>query len=82
MCVFIRPNTLLLCIFLYWIFLLYHTDLYVEVQIRILLKDKYRKLSQKCEHRQSHFDFLKKAYPVFFFEKQLASKMVSTFNMY
>ena len=26
MCVFIRPNTLLLCIFLFCIFLLYHTD--------------------------------------------------------
>ncbi len=26
MCVFIRPNTLLLCIFLFWIFLLYRTD--------------------------------------------------------
>ncbi len=43
MCVFIRPNTLLLCIFLFCIYLLYHTDLQVEVQIRILLKDKYRK---------------------------------------
>ncbi len=43
MCVFIRPNTLLLCIFLFCIFLLYRTDPQVEVQIRILLKDKYRK---------------------------------------
>ncbi len=40
MCVFIRPNTLLLCIFLFCIFLLYRTDLHIEVQIRILLKDK------------------------------------------
>ncbi len=38
---FARPNTLLLCIFLFCIFLLYHTDSQVEVQIRILLKDKY-----------------------------------------
>jgi hypothetical protein len=39
--VFIRPNTtLLLCIFLFCIFLLYRTGLHVEVQIRILLKDK------------------------------------------
>ena len=38
---FIRPNTLLLCIFLFCIFLLYCTDPQVEVQIRILLKDKY-----------------------------------------
>ena len=34
---FIRPNTLLLCIFLFCIFLLYRTDPQVEVQIRILL---------------------------------------------
>jgi hypothetical protein len=33
---FIRPNTLLLCIFLSCIFLLYCTDPQVEVQIRIL----------------------------------------------
>ncbi len=33
MCVFIRPNTLLLCIFLFWIFLLYRTDSHVEVQV-------------------------------------------------
>ena len=37
MCVFLRPNTLLLCIFLFFIFLLYCTDLHIEVQIRILL---------------------------------------------
>ena len=36
---FIRPNTLLLCIFLFCIFLLYRTDPQVEVQIRILLKE-------------------------------------------
>jgi hypothetical protein len=47
---FIRPNTLLLCIFLFCIFLLYRTDSQVEVQIRILLKDKYTKSCQKCEH--------------------------------
>jgi hypothetical protein len=34
---FIRPNTLLLCIFLFCIFLLYCKDPQVEVQIRILL---------------------------------------------
>jgi hypothetical protein len=32
---------LLLCIILFCIFLLYRTDPQVEVQIRILLKDKY-----------------------------------------
>ncbi len=37
MSVFIRPNTLLLCIVLFCIFLLYRTDPQVEVQIRILL---------------------------------------------
>ncbi len=41
---FIRPNTLLLCIFLFCIFLLYCTDPQVEVQIRILLNDKYVKM--------------------------------------
>ncbi len=32
---FIRPNTHLLCIFLFWIFLLYRADPQVEVQIKI-----------------------------------------------
>ncbi len=41
---FIRPNTLLLCIFLFCIFLLYPADSQVEVQIRILLKEKYVKM--------------------------------------
>jgi hypothetical protein len=39
MCVFIRPNTLLLCIFLFWIFLLYRTDnefVLVLVQIDVI----------------------------------------------
>ncbi len=36
---FISPNTLLLCIFLFCIFLLYREDQQVEVQIRILLKE-------------------------------------------
>ncbi len=67
---FIRPNTLLLCIFLCCMFLLYRADTQVEVQIRILLKDKYRKLCQKCEHRQSHFDFLNNAFWVFFILEQ------------
>ena len=43
---FVRPNTLLLCIFLFCIFLLYWTDPQVEVQTRILLKDKYVKSCQ------------------------------------
>ncbi len=67
-CVYlIRPNTLLLCIFLFCIFLLYCADSQVEVQIRILLKDKYRIPCQKCKHRQSHFDFLNNAYWVSLF---------------
>ncbi len=36
-CFFIRPNTLLLCISLFCILLLYRTDPQVEVHIRILL---------------------------------------------
>ncbi len=67
MCVFIRPNTFLLCIFLFCVFFLYRTDSHVEVQIRILLKDKYKKSCQKCKHLQSYFDFLKNAYPVSLF---------------
>ncbi len=69
MCVFIRTNTLLLCIFLFCIFLLYCADSQVEVQIRILLKDKYRKSCQTCEHRQSHFVFLKNTYSVSLFQR-------------
>ncbi len=45
---FVRPNTLLLCIFLFCIFLLYRTDPQVEVEIRILLKDKYVKSCQNA----------------------------------
>ena len=45
-CEYIRSNTLLHCNFLFCIFLLYRTDLQVEVQIRILLKDKYVKSCQ------------------------------------
>ena len=66
-CEYIRSNTCLHCNFLFCIFLLYHTDSQVEVQIRILLKDKYRKSCQKWERRLSHFDFLKIAYPVSLF---------------
>ncbi len=36
---FVRPITLLFCIFIFCIFLLYRTDPQVEVQIRILLKE-------------------------------------------
>ncbi len=36
---FVRPNTILLCIFLFCIFLLHCIDPQVEVQIRILLKE-------------------------------------------
>ena len=45
---FVRPNTLLLYIFLFCIFLLYCTDPQVEVQIKILLKDKYVKSCQNA----------------------------------
>ncbi len=84
---FVRPNTLLLCIFLFCIFLLYRTDPQVEVQIRILLKDKFVKLCQNAntsnhsliswtirfpEHR-----FKDNFYLGFFIkEKRLASQVV------
>jgi hypothetical protein len=61
---FVRSNTLLLIIFLFCIFLLYHTDSQVEVQIRILLKDKYVKLCQNANtgnHTMiSYTEFLRK----------------------
>ncbi len=69
MCVFIRPNTLLHCIFLFCIFLFYRSDLPVEVQIRILLTDEYRKSCQICKHWQSHLDFLKNDYSVSLFQR-------------
>ncbi len=84
---FVRPNTLLLCIFLFCIFFLYRTDPQVEVQIRVLLKDKYVKSCQNAntsnhtliswtvrfpEHR-----FKENSYLGFFIkEKQLASQFV------
>ncbi len=80
MCVFIRPNTLLLCIFLFCIFLLYHTDLLIEVRIRILLKNKYKNPCQKCKHLQSHFDFLKNAYPVSLFLRNNLRAKISFCN--
>jgi hypothetical protein len=45
---FVRPNTLLLSIFLFCIFVLYNTDTQVEVQIRVLLKDEYVKSCQNA----------------------------------
>ncbi len=45
---FIRLNTLLLCIFLFCIFLLHRADSQIEVQIRILLEDKCVKLCQNA----------------------------------
>ncbi len=74
---FIRPKTLLLCIFLFCIFLLYCTDSQVEVQIRILLKDKYRKSCQKCKHLAITLWFPEQCLLGFFIlEKQLASQNV------
>ncbi len=72
---FIKPNTLLLCIFLFSIFLLYRADSQVEVQIRILLKDKYRKLCQKCKQTAITLWVPEQCLLVFFIlEKQLASQ--------
>jgi hypothetical protein len=76
---FARPNTLLLCIFLFWIFLLYCTDPQVEVQIRILLKDKYVKSCQNANHGNhtmiSCTQFLRIFFLGFFIlQKQLANQ--------
>ncbi len=76
---FIRPNTLLLSIFLFCIFLLYHTDPQVEVQIRILRKDKYVKSCQNANTGNctmiSCTQFLRKLLiGLFILQKQLASQ--------
>jgi hypothetical protein len=77
---FVRPNTLLLCILLFYIFLLYRTVLQVRVQIRILLKEAAIVLKMQTppitfwfpEHR-----FKENFYLGFFIkEKQLASQVV------
>jgi hypothetical protein len=57
---FIRSNTLLLCIFLFCIFFLYCTDSQVEVQIRILLKDKY--LNTESKKISTRVSLLKRNY--------------------
>ncbi len=88
---FIRPNTLLLCIFLFCIFLLYRADSQVEVQIRILLKDKYVKSCQNADTsnhtliswtvRFPKHRFKENFYLGFFIkEKQLASQVVFLVN--
>ncbi len=76
---YLRPNTLLLCISLFCIFLLNRTDPQIEVQIRILLKDKYVKLFQNANtgnHTMfSCTQFLRNFYLSFFIlEKHLASQ--------
>ncbi len=84
---FVRPNTLLLCIYLFCIFLLYHIDPQVEVQIRILFKEKHVKLCQNANTsnhtliswtvRFPKHRFKENFYLVFFIkEKQLASQVV------
>ncbi len=71
---FIRSNTLLLCIFLFCTFLFYRADPQVEVQIRILLKDKYRKSSQNAN--TGNHTLISQIMLIGFFisEKQLASQ--------
>ncbi len=70
---FVRPNTLLLCIFLFCIFLLYRTDPQVEVQIKILLKEAA--IVSKMQTRAITLWFPEQCLLSFFIlEKQLASK--------
>jgi hypothetical protein len=71
---FIRPNTLLLCIFLFCINLLYRTDPQVEAQIRKLLNNKY-KIVSIMEHWQSHFDSLKMTIQFLCLKKNLLAKI-------
>jgi hypothetical protein len=70
---FIRPNTLLLCIFLFCIFLLYCADPQIEVQIIILLKDKYVKMRTPAITLWFPEQWL---LGFFIFKKQLASQNV------
>jgi hypothetical protein len=62
-CEYVRSNTLLHCNFLFVYFC-------CTAQIRkVKFKSEYylrinMKSCQKCEHHQSHFDFLENAYPV------------------
>ncbi len=71
---FVRPNTPLLCIFLFYIFLLYHADQQVEVQIRILIKDKYVKLSQNLNTGNHTLISWTMLIRICYLEKQLASQ--------
>ncbi len=73
---FIRPNTLLLCIFLlFCIFILYRADSQVKVQIRILLKVKHRKSCQKMWTPAITLWFPAQCFLGFYIlEKQLASQ--------
>jgi hypothetical protein len=70
---FIRPNTLLHCIFLFCIFFWYHTDPQVEVQIRILLKEAA--IMSKMQTPAITLWFPEQCLLGFFiFKKQLASQ--------
>jgi hypothetical protein len=75
-CFFIRPNTLLLCIVLFCIFLLYRTDPQVDVQIRILLKDKYEIVSIMGTPAIPLWFLKKWLFGFFILEKQLASQNI------
>ncbi len=71
---FIKPNTLLLIIFLFCIFLLYRADPPVEVQIRILLKDKYVKLFKNANTGNPTLISWTMFIGFFILEKQLVSQ--------
>ncbi len=71
---FIRPNTLLLCIFLFCIFLLYRADPPFEAQIRILLRINLGHVS-KMQTPEITLWFPEQCLLGFFIlEKQLASQ--------
>ncbi len=76
---FVKPDTHLLCIFLFCIFLLYCTDPQVEVQVKILLEDKYVKWCQNANTGThtiiSCTQFLRKfLLGIFILQKQLANQ--------
>ncbi len=71
---FIRPNTFLLCIFLFCIILLYRADPQVEVQIRILLMNKYMKLCQNANTGNHTLISQTMLIGFLYFREQLASQ--------
>ncbi len=66
----------------FFIFLLYRIDSHIEVQIRIYLRINIENRVKNVNTDNCTMISLKMPIPFLFFEKQLASKTILTFNMY